>query len=1746
VSKRSAAVTLRSIGASMIRRGHRGLVLGAGLAAAVALGGTARAEMLVNLTGGVLGVQDVLSEANNLQVRIGATGGVEIEEFNVGFASPFGDAPESTTAGPPGTVRIIRYAAGAVTQINLLMGDLSDNVSVTDTPTVVTAFFIDLGDTNHADTSTINDVSAGATTIICGPGNDNIAIINMTGGQMQVAGGDGVDTLTIFDSNATGAGGIQIQGDGGNDVLSIQNAHGTTVGIMGGTGADDINITDSNATTGTSVAGDENADDIDITNCHGGLLIVTGGSGNDNINIAATNATAASVAGDGGNDTIIVSAAGGTSLTVSGGDDGDTNINVTSQATSTTVNGDTDGATSAVGGADTIVIGAATTGDQVLVQGGPANDTITLQDTATTVFTKITGNAGNDTLNITDAHGANLEVTGEGGSDIFNLTDTHTATTLNGGGGVDTFNLANANGSSLAASGDGGNDIIVLTASGATANVIAGGAGVDDIDVLSCGGDTLLVAGGDDGDTVDVDSSATTSTTIAGDTDGSTATGAGGGDELAGGADTITVDDCTSVDLLVLGGPANDIIVITDTNASSGSVVSGNDGNDNITVTDAGGGGLIVSGNAGTDSISLTDTHTATSLSGGTEADTIAVTTANGSFLSVSGNEAGDDIDLFDSFATQTIISGGAGVDDIDVATCHGDSLNVAGGDDGDFIDVLTDVSMSTTITGDTSGVTTEELGGGDPKPLAPGDDLIVITDAFGDNLLVVAGPGMDTVQLIDTHTTVSTTITGNAGVDLLQVANAHTPTLNVTGDEDADQIDMLDSFASTITQLAGGPGPDVINVDDANTAALVVAGGTEDDQVNVLNTGTSAGPAGFQVLGGGGTDALDIFGTIVLTGPFTFDVEDTDVRIGAILRGDGNVTGSLDVFGAALLGPGQPVGQIIAGPTQLMTASTYEARINGTTPIADHDLLQVVGTVDVTNCALSLDGTWVPMANEQILLVNNDGADPVVGTFSGLPEGAPILFNGVTTFLTYTGGDGNDIVLFGPVEISVVEIDAVKSEGTETEFPLLVFQIVRSHNVGDHSITWETTDGTAMSVAFPEDFIPQAPTKVDFPTGGALGAFLTVAIIGDEIVELDENMFVDLSLPSPGVIVVDGQAEGQIINDDRGFISIEDVTDFEGDSGITPFDFVVTLSHAVDVDTNVDFATMYGTAKAGDWDYTFRQGTVTWPMLSPPMSQMIITIDVIGDTKFEPDEAFRVILDNIQVQGRNITFLDNEAQGLILNDDDLIEGACCITASGVCEFMSPLQCAQAGGVYQGTSTICAQVSCPQPALGACCFLDTSCDVRSAHSCSIQGGFYQGDSTDCGVVTCPTPDLSERADASTKGSLFFVSKVEVRWAGTAPFGVIQDTFVSLTNDYPEDVLVQMYFINGDAPLDEQFDDNTGVLVERSHLGWNWVDNAITLTGNEASYWSVLTGNPKGLTPIEALDPGVPPGRPALDGTGDRVLRGYIIGFAVNSSGEEIVWNHLGATATIVDYLRTAAWEYTAFTTTVVDGVAGHGQPSGTPGRLHIDGTEYAAMYDELLFNFQAASSAGFTTAPPAQFGVVSDTDLTLHPVSADLRQTNDGPVTTKASFLIWNENETKFSGTHRCITCWDQTLISDYDDPNHMLRIFLQTDHGKARIDGHASDECDDLGAGFESRRAAILGVAARQLRINGGFPAGSTAYTGTNLVGLGFEAALVQHADGGLPGEAEEPEPIELPFDPSMDDLRRFLDAAIQRGTSN
>jgi hypothetical protein len=340
----------------------------------------------------------------------------------------------------------------------------------------------------------------------------------------------------------------------------------------------------------------------------------------------------------------------------------------------------------------------------------------------------------------------------------------------------------------------------------------------------------------------------------------------------------------------------------------------------------------------------------------------------------------------------------------------------------------------------------------------------------------------------------------------------------------------------------------------------------------------------------------------------------------------------------------------------------------------------------------------------------------------------------------------------------------------------------------------------------------------------------------------------------------------------------------------------------------------------------------------------------------------------------------------------------------------------------------------------------------------------------------------------------------------------------------------MYYVNGDAPADPVIAGDPPLLVERGHPGWNWVDCQLMLTNDQPVHWSALTGLPGGCQPFTVLDSGDPPGRPDPDdAAGTRVLRGFVYAWAVNELGEEICWNHLKGDAVIVNYANTTAWEYNAYAAPTNCCIPGEkpGDPEQpcdhryceeigkgcektepVPGEICLNGCDYGWAFQSLLLDFYASGSQALS-----QFGgliVASvDTDLTLFPVDADLRQDTCGPVSTKAQFDIWNMNEIRFSGTTRCITCWDQTLLGNYAAPNHFMIGNLHTDKGKARIHGVASSVCDPYGCRDWCDKdnpgpvypncsvdTPLLGVAKKEIAFSGLM--GGRAEAGMTLVGMG------------------------------------------------
>ncbi len=116
-----------------------------------------------------------------------------------------------------------------------------------------------------------------------------------------------------------------------------------------------------------------------------------------------------------------------------------------------------------------------------------------------------------------------------------------------------------------------------------------------------------------------------------------------------------------------------------------------------------------------------------------------------------------------------------------------------------------------------------------------------------------------------------------------------------------------------------------------------------------------------------------------------------------------------------------------IGGNVDLRTSARLHIELGGTTPGSGHDQLKVVGLAQLGDSVVLLGAASGPAlffellpefalaSGQSFTIVDNDGSDPVIGTFDGLPEGATIpnfAGSSLVGLITYQGGTGNDVVL--------------------------------------------------------------------------------------------------------------------------------------------------------------------------------------------------------------------------------------------------------------------------------------------------------------------------------------------------------------------------------------------------------------------------------------------------------------------------------------------------------------------------------------------------------------------------------------------------------------------------------------------------------------------------------------------------------------------------------------------------------------
>jgi hypothetical protein len=558
-----------------------------------------------------------------------------------------------------------------------------------------------------------------------------------------------------------------------------------------------------------------------------------------------------------------------------------------------------------------------------------------------------------------------------------------------------------------------------------------------------------------------------------------------------------------------------------------------------------------------------------------------------------------------------------------------------------------TSATSSDTLAPTCGTLVVEPKGPDDPTPRSPRRERIGVFDAGTG----AAPTGLQSItNIVANNATVEKGAPGS-GFAYLQFTPGMVGPLPMTATRINESLPM--TWAFDATDVAGhvthcgnsvGAGDDNYTTppDAAVTVAApgVLANDTDITPGATLTAGSASTPAH-------GTVVLNADGSFTYTpsngygGPdaFTYVVSD---NTGASSTGTVNITAvstapsTFSVNDATVAEGDSGTRYVIFTVTRMGsstgTASVNVANTNGTATVVGNDYTAVAPqtlTFDPGQTTKSvyplIKSDTVPEADETFNLALSR---PVGGTVADAKGIATITNDDVVPTLSVSA-------------VSVNEGDA----GATTP---ATFTITRSGNVSGYStVKYKTMNGTATTVN--QDYTALATKVVTFAPGDITKS-VAATVKGDVNYEADETFKLVLSAPTIATIeTIDaGTGVATIVNDDaQPLLSLNDVTAPEGSGGPGATSFVFTIHRSVNTagTTAVKWKTAAGTALSSD----FVAVPNTLVTFASGVSDIQVTVQVNGDTTFEPNETFSVVL-SAPTLGAAIS--DGTGLGTIYNDD--------------------------------------------------------------------------------------------------------------------------------------------------------------------------------------------------------------------------------------------------------------------------------------------------------------------------------------------------------------------------------------------------------------------------------------------------------------------------------------------------------------
>jgi autotransporter-associated beta strand protein len=221
-----------------------------------------------------------------------------------------------------------------------------------------------------------------------------------------------------------------------------------------------------------------------------------------------------------------------------------------------------------------------------------------------------------------------------------------------------------------------------------------------------------------------------------------------------------------------------------------------------------------------------------------------------------------------------------------------------------------------------------------------------------------------------------------------------------------ANETLKLNNFNDQLGAI-GGAG----NVDLGSATLTAVGHGGADPFSGVISgTGNVTGHFGFFGANNTATGTFTSSGSIMLGGTWAGPV---------VLTGDFTAISNDAVVGPVTVNSGATV---IFGSTGASLHATsgnlFMAAGSQINVVIEDNItyshLTLNGTANVSGATLNVGQSPIFPNGTQLTIIDNDGTDPIIGTFAGVPEGGTVknTVSGQSYRVSYIGGSGNDLVL--------------------------------------------------------------------------------------------------------------------------------------------------------------------------------------------------------------------------------------------------------------------------------------------------------------------------------------------------------------------------------------------------------------------------------------------------------------------------------------------------------------------------------------------------------------------------------------------------------------------------------------------------------------------------------------------------------------------------------------------------------------